>query len=49
METLGRIICIILIILFVLIIVHLVGWLMAKGLIWVMFELFNINWYNGWK
>ena len=31
---------------FVLGIVHLVNWLLAKGLIWVLFELFNVNWYG---
>lgn len=25
---------------------HLLNWLLAKGIIWVMYELFNINWYG---
>jgi hypothetical protein len=25
---------------------HLVTWLVTKGIIWVTFELFNINWYG---
>ena len=25
---------------------HLVIWLLTKGIIWITFELFNINWYG---
>ena len=25
---------------------HLINWLLAKGTIWVMLELANINWYG---
>ena len=25
---------------------HTVNWLVSKGVIWIMKELFNINWYS---
>jgi len=26
--------------------VHLINWLMVKGIIWVIYELANVNWYS---
>lgn len=30
----------------VLLLFHSINWLVVKGLIWGMYELFNVNWYN---
>ncbi len=31
---------------FIAALAHLAYWLITKGIIWVMAELFNINWYG---
>jgi len=27
-------------------IIHTINWALAKGIIWIANELFNLNWYN---
>jgi len=26
--------------------IHLINWLVVKGIIWVVYELANVNWYS---
>lgn len=45
-ENLSDIFIFIGIILSCFVLAHLVNWLLVKGIIWFMMQLFNINWYG---